>query len=76
MKGGGVSIVDRPTQLFYIWIFICKYTNVRDTAGQSATVGPTPNGKFHFKFPFCFSDDPPKPSLKHYKQQQTKLCVK
>ena len=31
-------IVDRPTQLFYIWIFIwCKYTNVKDAAGQSAT---------------------------------------
>ena len=36
MKGVG-SLVDRPTQLFYIWIFICKYTNLKDTAGQSAT---------------------------------------
>ena len=29
--------IDLPTQLFYIWIFICcKYTNLKDTAGQSA----------------------------------------
>ena len=28
---------DRPTQLFYIWIYliVCKYTNLRNTAGQS-----------------------------------------
>ena len=30
------DLVDRPTELFYIWIFICKYTNLKDTAGQSA----------------------------------------
>ena len=31
-------VVDRPTRLFYIWIylFVCKYTNLRNTAGQSA----------------------------------------
>ena len=36
----GPALVDRPTQLFYIWIFICylcKYTNLKDTAGQSAS---------------------------------------
>ena len=31
-------VVDRPTQLICIWIFICKYTNLKDTAGQSANV--------------------------------------
>ena len=31
------AVVDRPTQLFYIWIFICcKYTNLKDTERQSA----------------------------------------
>ena len=36
---GTVHVVDRPTQLFFIWISICcKYTNLKDTAGQSATV--------------------------------------
>ena len=35
-----LSVVDRPTQLFYIWIFICcKYTNLKDTAGESARWG-------------------------------------
>ena len=34
----GLGVVNRPTQLFYIWIFICKYTNLKDTAGQSARV--------------------------------------
>ena len=30
------GVFDRRTQLFYIWIFICcKYTNLKDTAGQS-----------------------------------------
>ena len=37
----GQLVVDRPTQLFYIWIFICcllcKYTNLKYTAGQSAS---------------------------------------
>ena len=32
-----MTLVDRPTQLFYIWISLCcKYTNLRSTAGQSA----------------------------------------
>ena len=35
-----VWIVDRPTQLICIWIFICicQQTNVKDIAGQSARV--------------------------------------
>ena len=34
---GGWRQVDRPTQLFYIWIFIENiHINLRDTAGQSA----------------------------------------
>ena len=37
MGGGrGPPLVDCPTQLFYIWIFICC-TNLKDTAGQSAS---------------------------------------
>ena len=32
----GFDLVDRPTQLFYISIFICQ----KDTAGQSATKYP------------------------------------
>ena len=43
--GSGVGVVDRPTRLFYIWIFICcKYTNLKDTAGQSARVGVAGGG--------------------------------
>ena len=34
---GGRYIVDCPTQLFCICMFICvNYTNLKDTAGQSA----------------------------------------
>ena len=37
----GQLVVDRLTQLFNIWIFICcllcKYTDLKDTAGQSAS---------------------------------------
>ena len=29
-------LVDRPTQLICIWIFICQHTNTKDIAGQSA----------------------------------------
>ena len=35
LRGGG-TLVDCPTQLFYIWIFICVYTNLKDISGQSA----------------------------------------
>ena len=31
-----LDLVDRPTQLIYIWIFICQQTNIKDIAGQSA----------------------------------------
>ena len=31
------GLVDRPTQLFYIWIFI--FTNLKDTAGKSKRGG-------------------------------------
>ena len=33
----GPGGVDRPTQLFYIWRFICcaNFTNLKDTAGHS-----------------------------------------
>ena len=35
---GPLKLVD----LFYIWIFICcKYKNLKDTAGQSATLKAT-----------------------------------
>ena len=30
------GLVDRPTQLICIWIFICQKTNIKDIAGQSA----------------------------------------
>ena len=30
------DIVDRPTQLICIWIFICQHTSTKDIAGQSA----------------------------------------
>ena len=29
-------VVDHPTQLICIWIFICQQTNTKDIAGQSA----------------------------------------
>ena len=29
-------LVDHPTQLICIWIFICQQTNTKDIAGQSA----------------------------------------
>ena len=32
-------LVDHPTQLICIWIFICQQTNTTDIAGQSARVG-------------------------------------
>ena len=35
-RGEGGEVVDRPTQLFYIWIFICNYTKLINTAGQSS----------------------------------------
>ena len=28
-----VDLVDRPTQLVCIWIFICQQTNIKDIAG-------------------------------------------
>ena len=34
------KVVDCPTRLFYIWIFIWEYTNLRNTAGQSAKGDP------------------------------------
>ena len=39
----GHTLVDRPIQLFYIWICICccKYTNLKDTAWQFARHTPT-----------------------------------
>ena len=34
-----MTLVDRPNQLFYIWISLCcKYTNLRSRAGQSAVM--------------------------------------
>ena len=33
----GTLVDDRPTQLFYIYS-LCKHTNLKDTAGQSATL--------------------------------------
>ena len=35
LEGGGGGVVDGPTQLFYIWILISKYTNLKETVGQS-----------------------------------------
>ena len=35
------ALVDRPTQLIGIWIFICcQHTNTKDIAGQSANPIP------------------------------------
>ena len=31
-----MDLVDRPTQLICIWIFIWQQTNTKDIAGQSA----------------------------------------
>ena len=28
----GERTLDCPTALFYIWIFVCKYTNLKDSA--------------------------------------------
>ena len=33
MNCSQTNLVDRPTQLFYIWVFVCRY--LKDTAGQS-----------------------------------------
>ena len=45
LKVLSTHVVDRPTQLICIWIFICQHTSTKDIAGQSATgnleVGPT-----------------------------------
>ena len=30
-------LVDHPTQLICIWIFICQHTKIEDMAGESAT---------------------------------------
>ena len=38
LRGGVGTLLDCPTQLFYIWIFVCVYTNLKDIAGQSARV--------------------------------------
>ena len=32
----GSWLVDHPTQLICIWIFICQHTSTKDIAGQSA----------------------------------------
>ena len=37
-KTAHVKLVDRPTQLIYIWIFICQHTSTKDIAGQSANL--------------------------------------
>ena len=33
----GFTLVDRPTQLICVGIFICQHTSTKDIAGQSAS---------------------------------------
>ena len=52
---------------FYFMIFECKTSALKHNRTMPHPQGgmgggggvPTLNGKFHFKFPFCFSDEPP-----------------